>query len=359
VCIGRSITFFYLGVVIIFTVPGCGDEPTGQNFNRRESSNYEERVEVCQEHRKCSGEDCCVKDDDCKDMCRTLFKGANYGVCINEYDRELVESLETLEATLSRPKDIDLITVDRESLCAFLQLSSDKWLEEINRRYTPGNAEEVIKWIFSTGILHLFSSVEERLDIIKSLLVALVGKRGKVTTGNILNGLTKGTVSGKATVFYIADYVGDQGKSSFELIHEELIVNDICDAESNQPHPNSTSTKSGENCYYNNSDNGFQLKAAIGYRKEACILALHCLAGADDNSKAERTRVANLVSKRRVVELIDTAVVDGGLGIHQEPEEWPSTACLALKDFWHNRSLNFGLGTVQSSPQSQHAVCPR
>lgn len=362
--IKKSITFFLLlGLFIIFIVSSCGDDPTGLNNtfnNRRSNNNYNEiRVESCQEHQQCSGEDCCGEDNACKNICGSLFEGADYGVCINEYDRELVERLEVVEETLNRPNDANLATIDTESLCAFLQLSSNKWLDEIDRRYTPGNAEEVIKWIFSTGVLHLFSGVDERLDIVKSLLVALVNKKGKVTTANILQGLARGKVDGKAAVFYIADYVGNQGKSSFELVHEELVVGDICDSENNQPYPNSTGTRSGRNCYYNNPNSGRQLEAAKEYRQEACILALYCLAGADDNSKANRRQVANLVPGSGVTDFIDTAVVDGGLGVHQEPEEWPSEACTALKDFWHNRSLSFGIGTARSLPQNQRSSCPR
>ena len=32
--------------------------------------------------------------------------------------------------------------------------------------------------------------------------------------------------------------------------------------------------------------------------QEACVLALYCLAGADNNSKEDRRRVANLVSNK-------------------------------------------------------------
>lgn len=361
--IRQSITYFLLpGVFIIFIISSCGDDPTGfdDGFNRRGRSgnNTEIRVEACQEPSQCSGEDCCGEDNACKNICKKLFSGEDYGVCINEYDRELVERLETLEDTLNRPNDANLATVDTESLCAFLKLSPNKWLEEIDRRYTPGNAEEVIKWMFSTGVLHLFSNVEDRLDLVKSLLVALANRKGQITTVNILNGLARNTVDGRATIFYIADYVGDQGKSSFELIHEELVVGDICDAEDNQPYPNSTGTRRGRNCYYNNANSGYQLEAAKDYRQEACVLALYCLAGADNNSKADRRRVANLVSSG-VADFIDAAVVDGGLGVTEEPEEWPSTACVALKDFWHNRSLNFGIGAAQNLPQNQRSSCPR
>ena len=343
---------------------GCDENPEGivRPVNSNLENNNGIRVETCQEHQKCSGDDCCGEDNSCKDTCTELFdEGENYRICINEYDKELVEQLDTLRDILYfKPNSSDLSSITTEHLCALLQRAPDTWLEEINRGYTSGNAEVVFKWIFSKGILHLFSDTKDQLKIIKSLLVALANRRGQITDENILNGLTRQTIEGKKTIFYIADYAGQAGKVNFELIHNKLIVGDICDTANNQPHPNAVGTRSGSNCYYNDPNIGNQHTAAVGYKKQACILALYCLAGPDNNSKAERREVAkNLVKGDEVTDFIATAVVSGGLGVTQEAEEWPSAACLELKNFWHNRSLNFNLGKAENFPPNEQPSCPR
>ncbi len=358
----QNITFLFFIFFIISVTSGCDEDP-GDQFNPLPSqrNNEEIRVETCQEHRKCSGDDCCHEDNSCKDTCTELFdEGSSYDICI-KYDKELVEQLEALRDTLYfKPNSSDLFNIKTEDLCALLQLSSDTWLTEINEGYTSGNAEVVINWMFSKGILHLFSDTEDRLNIVKSLLAARAGRRGQVTDENALNGLTRQTIEGRKTIFYIADYAGQNGKVNFDLIHNELIVGDICDTENNQPHPNSTGTRSGNNCYYNNSNSGYQHKAALAYKKQACILALYCLAGPDNNSKAERRVVAkNLVKDNEVTDFIATSVISGGLGVTQEAEEWPSAACSELKNFWHNKALNFDLGTAEDLPENKRLPCSR
>ena len=349
---------------IVFITSGCDENPGNvvRPVDPRPGSNNElSRINTCEGHRECSGEDCCGEDDDCRIICRELFdNGADYGVCVNEYDKELVTQLEKVDEILDRPNISNLNKINTEPLCALLQLSPDKWLKKINERYTAGNAEVVIEWVFSQGILHLFSEPEDRLDVIRGLLVARTGRGGQITDANILDGLARQTVQDRKIIFYISDYVGEAGKLGFQLIHNELIVGDICDTESNQPHPNSTGTrKDGSNCYYNNPRNGYQFDAAIEQKEQACVLALYCVAGPDNNSKRDRKRIADLVNNNGVVDFIETAVVDGGLGVTQEAEEWPSSACSELKNFWHNKTLDFDLGTGKHFPQSATPPCSR
>ena len=65
----------------------------------------------------------------------------------------------------------------------------------------------------------------------------------------------------ESTVFYIARLCGKPvEKAVLNSYTTSLVVDDICNAENNQPDPNSTGTRSGRNCYYNNLNSGYQFE---------------------------------------------------------------------------------------------------
>ena len=265
-----------------------------------------------------------------------------------------------MDNALKRPSSTNLYTnqnTAKEPLCALMHIAPSAWVRTIDAGYTPGHAQIVIEWMVSKNIWSWFLNEQDKAEVFEALLSALAGGRGDPTPANLLAGLTQKKLAGnETTIFYILNRVK---KEVFQSIHNEIIVNNICDTQNRRPFPNSMAKKNGGNCYYQDDNAGPQLENAKQHRQEACILAFYCLAGPDDQSKSEREKVARNAGSK-IGQFIEAPITSGGLGWTQESDKWPSQACQRLKDFWHNSSnLNLGLGAPVLILPENRIQCPR
>ena len=301
----------------------------------------------------CSGNDCCGMDDDCNDMCRDLFSGGAIRDCKDKYSKDVINKVDDIVNIFDRPtsdklyENIDLKNTD--PLCAIVDLSPKVWIDEVKDYTSPTYARVMLEWIVSQNIWHYFLSdgdsdlrsinSADRKDDLLTLLETLIGKlggarRGTATTiAHLLNGLTVQEVEDEKTVFYLAENERKDENTGFHFIHDEIVLEQICD-EANRPDPNT-----GGNARYT----GAGLVAARDFDLEACILAVYCKAGPDNQYKTDRKKVAELIGTA-VAGFIEAPLTDGGLGIDEDASEWPNASCLKLRQYWKSSTkLNLGV----------------
>ena len=301
----------------------------------------------CPENVKCSSSDCCKEDEDCKQACDDLFSGSAYTSCMNEYTIDTITKLKHIkENILDRPGPNELYEIntedDNEPFCALLTLDAESWESDIEG-YSPGIAAKVLEWMIARDVLSLLPSGDEgddsAINIFETALISM-SRAGSSESQDfkIFKALTEREISEKKTIFYIAENARNSNRG-FNFIHDNLIKEGICDSSANRPEPQS----SGEHSY-----TGPALSAANRYNLDACILALYCKAGPDDEFKRERQNAAKLLNDN-VSDFIKTSTADGGLGVSDKANEWPSPACTKLQNYWNNNTSGFSLGLGSSS----------
>lgn len=301
----------------------------------------------------CSGSDCCGVDSDCAGLCRDLFSGGSIRDCTDNYSRDVINEVDHIvNNVFHRPTsdrlyaDIDLENAD--PLCALINISPKEWIDEVEDYTSPTYARTTLEWVVSQNIWHYFLSEgdnnllsindSKRRDDLLALLETLIGKLGgarrgeSITTTHLLNGLTAQEVDDEKTVFYLADSETQDENTGFYFIHDEIVVEQLCD-ESNRPDPNTTG---------NTRYTGSQLVAARDFDLEACILAVYCKAGPNNDFKSDRETVAKLVGAT-VADFIEAPIAEGGLDVDEDASEWPTVSCVKLRQYWKN-SANLNLG---------------
>ena len=367
----KTFIIFIISILLASTIIfSCGDD-TGTGF--QDGGNFRADVDgrdgdgiingnvevVCRgDYSGCSDSECCGEDNDCLGKCRDLFSGGTISDCRDNYSIERVNQLDNIVGNIfDRPtgnklyEDEDL--KDSEALCTLLELSPETWTKEVKDYTSPTYARTMLEWIVSQNIWYYFlSDGDESLSSIKNednrdhlveLMEQLIGKLGgahageSITDTYLLNGLTRQEVDGEKTIFYLANNERKHKNTGFYFVHNEFVVEKVCDEGSNRPDPNTTGTTK-----YTGQQ---QLKVAEGFDEEACILAVYCKAGpaTDNQYKTERKNVARLLGEA-VSDFIETPIADGGLGIDDDVSEWPNEACVKLRQYWKNgSSLNLGL----------------
>jgi len=349
------VIFGGIGCVVALLLFGCGGddskpEPRAQTGNAKgdttkSSTNSTGNTLNCVAP-TCSGDECCEDDRECKKKCRDLDIAS--GDC-DDLPIETVDAIDNLlsdKGVFDNPNDKDLESlevVDYTNICIATNLDktdADVWEKVVKEhQYGSGDAEVVMRWFVeqedATDILEEIESQRSTDILVRLLFIIGGGSHSGSISGNdgiedIIAGLGSRIDDGARESQSVMVYAHEEAKDTriMKLIHNHVVKSDeLCDTPANQPVPISSNTR------------------GVRYKKEACQLAVYCEAITDAD---QREGVARDLSDNRINSFIKAAVSeDGGLGISGDYEDWPNTACAALKAQWNNPAsgLDLGLGS--------------
>ena len=352
--------------VVVQPSPRGREAPDGRVSDRKSS---------CDEVSTCSGDSCSssycsaytqdTKDNDCLDICDDYFNGKEYTLC-KSYPADIIFDLDdALGKELRRPTDSNLDDIEKQTICALLDISIDPWLDEVEKNsFSKSKAEYTLKWIVDESLHDLFSDGDEELKLIEELLFKM-GSSGGNTDAKIVKALVDTELDDDEedrTLFYIHNNDESESSDFFKFIHNDLIE-DICDTSKNHPEPMKITAGGGGDCTstapcYGRSGESIDEDdgrisaedAKDEFGQAACIFAIYCEAtNYTDDFESDMRSVANtLGTGNDVTEFIETPVNDGGLCDDEDEcdgdgqfdvdeddaEDWSYDACKQLKRYW-------------------------
>ena len=304
------------------------------------------RLSSCDAIEKCeTGSNCCKDDDDCKSDCRLL---GNRTDCeklpLDIAIGDLQPVLEFLKS-FAEDKGDNLREENYNALCGWIKGFGK---EEVFTEQIEGSSDgkKFLTWFASNegvgeaGPWRLFNSIQK--DDAKKIVRLAFGKLGDNSADNsnptdaeVISGVDVSVDDGDnffelaVDEYSLDDDGSDQdGKDFFELLHD-LIIDPVCDDESNQPEV-ARRTHSEE------------------YTREACYLAFYCKvfpAASDGQQPREKVAALDLEEYLDVEEFIKEDAENGGLvglgGLtasdkEDAAEKWNNKACRALLTFYDN-----------------------
>ena len=329
---------------------------------------------------KCDGDQCdqdtsyCryydgTTNNDCSKACNDLFSGDSRKECLR-YKPGIIFDIEEMveNGALNRPTEDNLSEVDEQLLCILLDIDPDPWLEQIED-YSRTRSETTLHWVVDENISSYFTSDDDQKEIMEQLFASLGGDE-RVTSLNIFEGFKRDVSVDDdddediPAIYYFSENDGSDDSEAFRFVHEFTLVDEVC-KKSNRPTANiagSTDVRtcgSGDNspCYGKETDTSVsgrvtQEEAEDEFNLQACILGVYChIADGHEDAEDLRETVADILNESDVVDFIEADVIDGGLGIEDDADDWPDTACTALQDYWNNNKssgvssvLNLNLG---------------
>ena len=314
---------------------------------------------------KCSGSDCCDKEDsdgdldeDCEDWCKKdlSLSGDAYDNCL-ALDRAVIaegdedDLLFLFDERLKRPQIDELETLKTKEvdlICAAVKhLDSDLLSDRVDN-YGSADSEGMLEWLATKEtVLEIFDSAEDDdgLKMVKKLLETAAALKGDA---GILKGLGTDVSDDSDDDNVLELALKAKNKEFVNFIHDDIITHEdeICSKE-NQPSPDTLQILPSTGTYPDQ-----------GYGYEACVLAAYCKI-APNNTDADndfRKDIADFVSENSVVNFIRRKAEDGGLDIadaelddtsnppdyyqldEDDAEEWSYKACVNLKYFWDNKT---------------------
>ncbi len=291
--------------------------------------------------------DQCRSDSDCKSGCRDFFDDSE-DECFElpqDEGNDMVEALEDLDdSKYSSLRD----TKDMESLCLAAKIDEESWYKII-KSYSTNDARDALEWIADNNnvadlMLEIKDDVEDStgLGIFKGLLGkarssgSFNGDPDDVTEAHLLAGL-----KASSDEFLETAVKKKQDDLVKDIIHEELVKEELCDSSSNQPEPD-TSGCGSSTCYTND-----QRTEANDKKEQACELGVYCHILSGSSNEKVRRDLADILNDDDIEEFINDDKNEGGLDVDSDddPDEWSDDVCEKLKDLWNNRSggLNLGL----------------
>ena len=321
---------------------GGSDTSTGSS-DGRSSGGSGPRLSSCDPIERCekNSNDCCGDESDCEDDCKKLENESDCEKLPKDIATgDLQPVLEFLKS-FDEDKGDDLKEENYNALCGWIKGfgKEEVFTEEIKSKT---DAKKFLTWFASsegegeTGPGRLFNSIQkDDAEAILRLAFGILGDSGDSdpTDAEVIEGVDV-SVDSSDNFFELAvdeysldDDGSDQdGKDFFELLHD-LVVNPICEEESNQP----------EVTGGNKED----------YRKEACYLAFYCRVFPTSGGQQSREKIAalDLGDYSDVEDFIKADDTEGGLvgtsGLSSSEEdkaaeEWDNKACTALEALYED-----------------------
>ena len=285
----------------------------------------------------CSGNDCCYQNTYCFSQCESLFPlEEDKKRCLNLAIKWVDQMQETVDRNLSNPKWDHLVYMELPLFWSILSISEKPWLDQISD-YNKREARQVLYWLASD--LDINEKVLSQLPgyQIRLIFLALFRKNTHSTLVDdnaLLSGLKGPIEEDNNNFFEVADKAHN---NLISVIHEEIVAEQLCDYSLNHPRP-----------VHYTSDSHYQ----------ACILAVYCyitgtytedsyvsIKEEGRDGKVLRERLASTFEEdsKEITDFIEDPHDKGGLGITENADDWPDTACLKLKQLWDDGNLKFGL----------------
>ena len=331
----------------------CGedDDDTGGSDTSTSSSGDNNggnrlKLSACTSIEKCqkNSNNCCENDRECKSDCDNLENDSDCKRLPLDIATGDLQPVLGFLRNFNEDKGDDLVEENYNALCGWIKGfgKEEVFTEEIEG---PSDAKKFLTWFASHNGEgkarpgQLFNSIQK--DDAKKIVRLAFGELGSSVAGSsptdsdVVAGV-KVDVDDGDNFFELAvkeydldDDGSDQdGEDFFTLLHD-LVVDPICDEESNQPEVANAKSQKED------------------YRKEACYLAFYCLVFPESNGQQSRKKVAalDLGEYSDVEEFIRGERTDGGLrgtgGLRAREradaaEKWNNKACTALFNLYED-----------------------